>query len=655
MKINLDFETRSTVDLRKTGVYPYALSPTTDVWCLAYAIDGAEPQVWRPGQPVPDAFKSASRELELHAWNAQFERIIWSLLLVKRYGFPRLELEQFHCTAATAAAMALPRALDQAARVLGIDAQKDKEGHALMMRMAKPRKPRKGEDPNGVYWWDEEEKIQRLIQYCVQDVRVEAQIGPLLRPLSPAERRVYLLDQSINDRGVQLDLPLVRAAQRVAQRAIGEANAELLEVTGGAATAVTKPAEITAYLQEQGVDIDNVRKDTVRDLLAAGVEDDAARRALEIRSEAAKSSTAKLEAMLNAACFDGRARGLLLYHGAGTGRWSGKLVQPQNMPRPEIKGIERFIPMVQSGDYETIAAEAPPLVVVSGLLRSMLIAAPGHRLIAGDYSQIEARVTAWFAGQEDLLHLFATGGKVYEDMGAFIFGKRVEEVGKDSLERFVGKETVLGCGFQMGWQSFKENVQKKSGIVLGDEVAEQAVIGYRNKNQRIVAFWRAINQAAIDAVAEPGRVTRAGAQRAQVAFLKQGRYLWMVLPSGRPLAYCDPQVIERMTPWGEKKPAVRFMGVNSYTRQWCPQYLYGGLLTENAVQGTARDIAAAAMVRLDAAGYRPILSVHDEVLGEPPLGHGTLEEFMELMKKCPAWANGLPVAVDGWEAERYRK
>ncbi|MEE8607954.1 MAG: DNA polymerase [Nitrospiraceae bacterium] len=662
--LNIDFESRSTLPLQKTGVYPYAQHHTTDIWCMAYAFDDEPVQLWTPidelregPYPSPrfdwDVVEHIRSGGEVRAWNAQFERIIWHYILHHRYGFPILKREQIYDTAADAAALALPRGLGKAAQVLGLGIEKDDAGYRLMMRMAKPRKPRKDEDPDALLWWDDEDRRERLYAYCKQDVEVERAIGKRLRKLSDDERRVYLLDQKMNDRGVMLDMPLIHAAQGIVAEGMSRANAELDEVTSGKVSAVTKVKDLTKWLQYREIDVDNVRKDTLRDLLDGYLPEDV-RTALEIRRDSGKTSTAKLAAMVHAACEDDRARGLLLYHGASTGRWAGKLIQPQNFPRPTVPQVDEYIFEVLDGNYDNIDDEYPPIVVVSSMLRSMLRAAPGHRFMAGDYAQIEARVLAWIAGQNDLLQLFSEGGKVYEDMAAFIYGVPIEEIEDPSERRQVGKNSILGGGFGMGWERFQSQVKEQTGIDISDEDAKRAIDGYREKNYRIKAFWPEINNAAMAAVADPGRVTTVGRNDC-IRYVVRGQFLWCQLPSKRFLAYAMPDIRDRKTPWGEWKPAVSYMGVDSVTRQWRRHDTYGGHLTENVVQAIARDLIAGGTLRLNEAGYRPLLTVHDEVICEPPEGHGSMEEFLGLLTYRPGWAEGLPVAATGWEGQRYRK
>lgn len=661
MILNIDLETRATVDLRRSGVYPYAEHPNTAVICAAWALGDEEPNIWCPGDPIPERLREhVEGGGECHAHSAQFERVIIRDLMGPRYGFPVPDDSQWHCTAAEAAAMSLPRSLGQLSRVLKVEHEKDDEGHRLMLRMCKPRSI----DPDGaIHWWDEEdpEKLAQLIEYCRQDVRAERACAKKLRRLGRMERQVYLLDQRINDRGVRLDVPLIEAAQGVVDHEIEKANAELAEVTDGQVTAVTQVAQLTEF-----TGLPNVRKATVRDALEKGTAyevgpdtwdspehdlTDAQLRALELRQEAGKSSTSKLKSMQEVICADERARGLFLYHGANTGRWSGKLIQPQNFPRPEVSSPERAIPLILDGEADRLAN---PMSVVTSLLRGMLTASPGSRLLAGDFGQIEARVVCWLGGE-----MFDK--RDYERMGSLIYEVPVESIGKEDPERQVGKGAVLGCGFQMGAPTFRDQVHRQTGIWLTDEQAVRGVEGYRTAKAGVKQYWYDVEEAAMEAVANPGRVVAVGPLQ-NVRYVVRGQFLWAILPSGRPLAYALPSLKQRTIRWrdikGEsheaRKLGLQYMGVDSRTRKWTSQHLYGGLLTENNTQAIARDLLALAMLRLERAGYGvPVLHSHDEAVCDTAFG--SLEEYMEIMRQTPAWAEGLTVEVEGWEGQRYRK
>lgn len=669
--LSVDFETRSAVDLTRSGVYVYAADPTTDVLCMCYAFDDGEVALWVPGDPVPRRVAAHVRAGgPISAWNAQFERIVWREILSPRYGFPLPKRAQFHCTAADAAALALPRKLESAAAALGLDERKDTAGHKLMMKMSRPRKPRKKEteapDANGLYWHDSIEMRERLAAYCAQDVRTERAVGARIRRIDAAERRVYLLNQRVNDRGVRVDLELVGALRDVVDVATARANRELAELTEGEVLGVTKVPDLTRWLRAAGLDIADVTKATLRDVDLSDA-DARTRRVVELRRTVGKSSVAKLDAMLRATGADGRARGHLLYHAASTGREAGKLIQIQNLPRPTVKNPEHFIPRVLARDVAAIEREEPALIVVSSLLRSCLTAEPGMVLRSGDYEQIEARVVAWFAEQDDLLALFAGGGKVYETMAAYMQTRKLgrvvrpEEIANPSEERTLGKNTILGCGFQMGADTFAAQAMLQGGIFISPEDARLAVESYRSLYPRIPMFWKAINRAAIDAVRTPGKITMCGRED-NLRFVVRGQFLWCILPSGRPLAYARPRVEKRIVvpKDPEKEPfetlGVSHMGIGRFNRKWTRQHLYGGKLTENVVQATARDLMMGAAQRLERAGYgEPVMTVHDEIVCETEPDLGSLEEYRALMSEIPHWARGLPVSVGCWEGERYRK
>jgi DNA polymerase bacteriophage-type len=600
----------------------------------------------------------------LRAWNAQFERVIWNLILHRRYGFPLTTRAQWHCTAAEAAAMSLPRSLSVAAEVLGVAEQKDDTGRRLMLQMAKPRRPRKSETfaEGTLLWWDDEDRRQRLYEYCRQDVRTERAVARRVRPLPATERRVYLLDQLANDRGVHLDVELVHAARDVVAVAQAAANAELSRITDGGVSAVSNTRALTVWLQHHDPEIGNVAKDTVRDLLGGDDLEPQVRAALTIRQEAGKSSVSKLNKMLDVVSWGDKLRGLTLYHGAGTGRFTGKLVQPHNFARGnDVKDVQQYIPLVLARDVEALEAHHPPLVILSAMMRSMLTASPGCRLIAADYGQIEARGLAWLAEQDDLVAQFriGPGRRVYKMMAAELEsrkrGSRVawEEIDEHSEVYVIGKSTILGAGYQLGWKTFQAKAKKDMGVDIPDADAQLAIEVYRERNARIVEFWSAIESAAIRATENAGERVNVG-RRDALTFLSTGNNLWMVLPSKRALCYARPK-LEHKVKFGRERLVLSFEGMDSYTHKWKRQDAYGGLLTNNAVQGLCRDLMVRASLRVEERGYPYLLSVHDEVICDVPKGHGSVEEFERLMREVPRWAEGLPVVADAWEGERYRK
>lgn len=643
--VSVDFETRSTTDLRKSGVYRYAEDPHTDVWCMAYRISDGPVKVWTMGQPFPSELRSSlDNGAYLRAWNAQFERVIWQRIMTPRHGWPEMPNDRFVCVMVLGKAAGLPGSLAQAAQAMKLTEGKDMAGNRLMLQMAKPRRV---EDDTPV-WWDDPTKLKRLYAYCAQDVVVESALFDLMPPaMNKRERAIYLLDQSVNDKGVALDTGLIHAAKKRASSESAKLSKEMKAVTGGAVAGVTKLPDLKAWLAVKGVHVDSLDKAAIGELLSLDGLTPDVRRAVEIRGEAAKSSVQKLAAMLACVGKDGRARGLLQYYGAGTGRWAGRLIQPQNFPRGAVKITPDIIEAIRTGGD----LGDSPLETLSSALRGTIIAPPNTSMYAADYAQIEARVVAWLAGQDDLLTLFASGGLVYETMAATIFRKPVGEVTPE--ERQVGKMAILGCGFQMGARRFAE----QAGV--DEELAKVAVTAYRERNYRIKALWYRLQDTAISAVRLSSR------QRVEVpgtggklAFRVDPRgWLAMDLPSGRSLWYRSPRLIERPVPWSdtETRPAVVIDTLNGYTRKWEAQTMYGGLWTENATQAVARDIMADALLRVAADGrFQPILTVHDEILAEGPTD-GNSEDFVSLLAQTPRWAAGCPIAAEGWKGDRYRK
>jgi DNA polymerase len=644
---------------------------------MAWAFDGEEPQIWTPAevyrhwdqvepnlpQPVVDHIANSG---EIRAWNASFERAIWNAIMVKRYGALPVAMEQWVCSAAEAAAMALPRSLDQCAEVLKLKERKDDEGHNLMMQMSRPRKINAD---GSITWWDVEEKKQRLYKYCLQDVRVERCIVPALRRLTPKEREIYLLTERMNDRGVGIDVPLVNAAIEVGAVGTALANAEIQRITDGAVEKVTNHAGVKAWVNARGVETDSVDKASMAELLEQATLPEDVALVLGIKSDAGRTSLSKLKTMLEVANADSRARGLLLYHGAGPGRWTGRLIQPHNFPRgTEISDVEQYIPILLNGTsarerYDLLNCFEHPIVVISAMLRSMLIAADDNDFIAGDFSAIEARVLNWLAGQDDVVAAFAAmdaGDKSkhpYKIMAVKMGrAEHPDLVKKGSDDYQAGKAAELGCGYQMGPPKFVTAAWDVYQVEVTLEQAKQAVAAYRESHARVVQFWWDTINAAMEAVQNPGKPVVFGGLR-NLKAIKAGAYLYIVLPSGRPLCYAAPGIKMEPPPWGgEERPTLTYEGMATHgPRVWMRMRTYGGHLVENIVQAVARDLIAEAKLRLESAGYTPLLSVHDEAVCEIPKGFGDLKEFETILAELPAWATGCPVAAEAWRGKRYRK
>jgi DNA polymerase bacteriophage-type len=689
--LHIDFESRSAVDLKKTGVYRYASDPSTDLWCMAYAFDDEPVELWVPGALMPMRVVLHVREGgELAAWNAQFERVMWREILAKRYNWPDPTLAQWRCIMAESYAMALPGQLGMAAAALGLAEQKDDAGHRLMLQMAKPRRT----NPDGTHvWWDDEDRRLRLYAYCRQDVEAERNAEKRLLRLRPLERQIYYLDQKINDRGVKVDVRACTAAKKIVADTMAKLDLEMRSVTGGAVGACSNVAELTRYLQAAGLPVEKVRKEQVNELLAMELPPNI-RRALELRRDAGKTSTAKITALLNRVDPDGRMRGNLQYHGAATGRWAARGAQLQNLPRSSMEIGDEQVTHLLRGNADAIEIlYGSPLHFVSDAVRAMIQAGPDRVLMSADFSNIEGRVLAWLAGQEDKLEAFRAfdageGPDLYKVGAAGIFGIPVDKVTKD--QRQIGKVAELALGYQGGvmafqamagnyglkmgryydmiWPAMGMEYQeaalkgwstrgKKSGIEQKTWLASEVVkVAWRAKNPRIKTYWTTLETAAIEAM-HTGATTHAG----RIKFKKNGSFLFCQLPSGRVLTYPYPRIESKKMPWLDRdgnevfKDAIVYRGIDSFTKKWSDQDFYGGLSAENVTQAVARDLMAEAMLRVEAKGYPVVLTVHDELVAEPKRGHGSVEEFGRIMSELPAWAAGCPVAAAGWVGTRYRK
>lgn len=635
MQISIDFETYSEADLRAIGAYKYAAHPTTEVLCMAWAIDDEEPQLWTPDQPFPARlFDEIFRGAEIWAWNAGFERAIWEHVVSPRADAIGIEPDQWNDTAALAAALALPRALGKCAAVLGLAEQKDDGGRYLIQKLCKPYRGERRRDPH---------LLDELYAYCKQDVKTEREIKRYVqqyKPTTAGEREVWLLDQEINNRGLGIDTASASAAIEIIYK-IGERLTDSVkELTTGELAGVGSRDQVMRWARSRGYKLTGYDKNTILNALADPALPDDVRHVLEVRRTLGKASTSKYQAMLNLAGEDGRARGLFWYHGAQTGRWAGRGFQPQNLPRPAFDDTDNCIKLFEHRDPELIEAlYGDPMAALSSCLRGMIVPAKGHRLIVSDFSAIEARVLAWLADEQGPLDVFREGGDIYCHAATGIYGRTITP--KDKEERQIGKVAVLALGYQGGVGAF-QTMAKAYRVEVEDEKADEIKVKWRKAHKKIVRFWYDLEQAATNAVAYKGTVFIAG----RVAFKVEGDFLFAKLPSGRRLAYYKPVVSN-----GE----LQFFATNGRTGQWCRNDTYGGKLCENVTQAVARDLLASAMLRLENAGYKVVASIHDEIICEMPIGEGSLATMEQLMCELPDWATGLPMAAEGFQCERYRK
>lgn len=719
MILRLDWETRSVIDLLKRGPYVYAMHPSTTALLASYKIGDGPLKRWRRGEPCPDDIRAhVEAGGEIGAHNAAFERLIWWHVMAPRFGWPRPAMKQFRCTAVTAAAMSLPRSLERLGDALDLKVKKDKRGKDLMKIHSIPQ----GFDANGEAIWhplaDDPTSLEAYHTYCDFDVLTEEAADRRLVPLSDDEMEVYWLNETINDRGLRIDVKSAVAAVGMIARAKEKINQELIAVTGGYVTAVTKTADMKAWIAQQGVEMPSMDKDDVDEFLHEYDDlPERVKRVLELRQEGAKPSVEKISAMLDRVCADGRARGVYLHHGAGqTGRFSSRGVQAHNMPKyrksfeKEIENglrLDTLFTMIRTGDPDALEFMygpelGRPLHLLSDAVRSFIWAAPGHELIDADYSSIEGRMAAWFAGEHWKLDAFRAldrgeGHGIYELAAAGIYGISVEDVTKE--HRPTGKVAELSCQYQTGvggirkfarqskikmhklfpalWEAADEDQREFCEKRFSDRVAahdpntealgregwiagELIKVGWRGKHPGIVAGWKLLEDAAIAAVENPGSVHSVMG----VKYIVAHGFLFCQLPSTRCLAYGAPKMQETEAPWAdktlepakrEKKMSLTVRGVDAQTEKWTRFPVYGGSLFNNVVQGSARDILVAGMRKAEAAGYPIVLHTHDEMAAEVPRGFGDVKEFERLICELPAWADGLPLTADGWRSKRYHK
>lgn len=703
---HIDFETRSAFDLLKGGADAYSQHMTTDALCLAFAFNDEPVELWTPDMApghhtvvklLPRLLDHVAAGGKVFGHNiGAFEMLIWNNVMTLNYGWPELKISQCEDTMAMAYSMALPGSLDDASRTAGIPYQKDLKGHRIMLQLSQPRAILKD---GTIVWWTKEEvpdKFEHLYSYCKQDVVVERALAQRLMRLSPMEQRLWELDFKINRRGVYVDQLAARVTASLVTAEKARLDNDMRQLTGNAVASCSAVGQISDWLKLKGVDVPSLAKADVVELLNGELPDEC-RRALLLRQEAAKTSTAKLTAMMNGVSAGGRARGLFQYHGASTGRWAGRRIQLQNLPRQKLKQeqVEEVFTLLnrygaKAGPYIFESTGVKPLSVVSDCIRGFLRARQGHDLIAADFSAIEARVIAWLAGQEDALQVFRGDGKIYELTAAGIYGVKISDITKDDPRRQVGKVAVLALGYQGGvgalqtmakaygvkiepafdmlWSRATEEHKKKCEFVFNlngrkydiskkEFYASDLVKQYwREANPSIVQYWDSLNTAAIMAVEQDGNTFRAGAAAREVAFKKNGSWLWCRLPSGRVICYPYPKV-ETIAPFEDStpRPTLTAMGVDSYTKKWERYKAYGGFLAENVTQAVARDLLADAMLALEDKNYPVVMHVHDEVVVEVPTSFGSLKEVEQIISRVPAWAKGLPVAAEGWRGGRFRK
>lgn len=716
---------------------------------------------WCEKSDRPDELIERVKSGELfEAHNAKFEFLIWNNALTRE--FPefdvKLQMEQMRCSAAKASCLSLRRKLGDAANDIGLTERKDTDGQRLINKLSKPMKKKKGQTETT--WCEEQIEHERNWNYCKQDVRTERALSKWCDeqtapdpPMSQRELDFWFMDFRMNLHGVKLDATAAEEAIKLCSREVERLDAEMQEITGGEVLGGSKRIPFRKWANERLVEIgappiENTKADTLSFRLfgvptKAAEEAKAARkdemeaqwqgfgdkgaqvkRAFEICLEVNRSSVAKFRQMKGSVCPDGRLHDIMLYNGADrTGRWSGQGVQPHNFVRGYMKEMGQETPVDKDRpelgmkpsvwdslltldlDYITLI-EGPALPVLAKACRGALIASDGYELYAADFKAIEARKLAWMASCTSQLSLFRSGGDPYLAMAMAIYSRELTK--KDKAERQLGKKAVLGLGYAMGWEKFQATVWAEEGIWLDDAFCKKVVHIYRKITcPEMPILWKAVEKAAIDATQNPGQEFWAGGDPltgyGTVSYFTNGRFLHCRLPSGRLLAYLDPEVHTKVNyrfraknerdtdcvvmfpakmgvpmnrvmrhaelmaersrktltgdpPESFTTPHLSFMGRHIITKEWKRLGTHGGSLTENADQASSRDLLAEAMWRVDQHGdFDLLLSIHDEVIAEAPEGTMAVSAFEALVSEVPIWANTMPVEAEGWKGPRLRK
>ena len=651
--LNIDIETYSSIDIKKSGAYKYALSDDFEILLFAYSIDGAPVQIvdLAQGEKIPENIIELLKDKNCikHAYNAAFE---WWCLNQAGYSTP---LEQWHCTMIHGLYTGYCAGLGATGKALGLaeDKQKLNTGLALIRYFSIPCKPTKS---NGKRTRNlpqhEPEKWDLFKEYCVQDVVTEMEIAKTLAPFPVPEREWHLwhLDIEMNARGVKVDTDLVRGALAIDDTTKAELMEEAKRITGLENPNSTQ--QMLGWLSGRGEEVDNLRKATVKTLLEDKLDGDV-RRALEIRQELAKTSVKKYQAMADAICPDDRIRGLLQFYGANrTGRWAGRLVQVQNLPRNYLETLDMARHLIEHADHkslELIYGNVPD--TLSQLIRTAFIPSEGHIFAVSDFSAIEARVIAWLAGEKWRMDVFKTHGKIYEASASQMFNVPIETIvkGRENYAlRAKGKVAELALGYQGSVGALKAMGADKMG--LSDTELKDIVNLWRKSSSNIVQLWRDMEDAAID-VLESGNTVEVKCLTLRREFdLATGQdFLTIELPAGRKLYYPKPQVKE-----GQYGPQFCYYGVNQTTKKWEQIDMYGGKLVENVVQAIARDCLAETLLRLEKAQWPIVFHVHDEVILDVP-GSVKLEDVVDLMRQPIDWAPGLVLNAAGFTGNYYMK
>lgn len=675
LRVHLDFESRSACDLKKRGAWIYSKHPTTSLMCTAFAPGDADPVLLPRGEQKSKALRELARDPEVLfvAHNAGFEFVMWLHQMVP-LGYPLIPINRWRCTSAKASAMGLPKSLDAVGKILRLPITKDTEGYQIMMRLCKPIGTLADSDDDFV-WDNSREKYEKLYSYCRKDVEVERLIDNKIPDLSPLEQKIWEINLELNTRGIYADADLIDSAMAMSGQLKSDANLEIKRLSGYAINKFTEVKKIITWLQTRGHEIESLTVDDLDEWIDKVGSDQIAREVLTIRKNMARASVAKFFAFNEALDrTDSRLRDIQIFHGSTTGRFTSGGAQYLNLAKAEChtslsddeKGpaMDALCSDIKLGSVEYLDQFYQSANHAIGYaVRGALMATPGKKLYCVDFAQIEARVLFLLSGEIKGLLQFASGEDLYVAMARVIYDDPNITKKTDPDKRQLGKQAVLGCGYQMGAKRFAETCATY-GIIITEELAIKAVRAYRETYSTVKEFWFECENAAKRAIEHRTTV--------EVGMLKFGfksGALMMRLPSGRIIYYHQPKIeyrevteearkkiIEDGEEWKLEKKVITYCNQNPITKQWSKAHTYGGKLVENATQAAANDLMKFAMVAVHKTGrYHILLTPHDEILTEGFESECSVKELEKLVCQLPPWAEGLPIAAEGWEGMRYRK
>lgn len=670
--------------LKITGVRAYVEHPTFRILSLSYDLkDGHGVRRWLPSMPPPhDLFDHVRRGGLIGGFNTEFELTVWNLYCVEKLGWPPLSVEQLRCTQAKARAMALPGKLEKTGEVLRLAVQKDKDGTRLLNKFSMPHNPSKKDPRRWILPSDDPVDAENLYRYNDIDVAAESAVALALPDLAPYEQNVWFVDQAINQRGVAVDLAAIDDCIAIVEQAIAKYNGEFRQLTGGLNT--TQGEKFKDWLVQHGVSTASLDEEHREDLLKR-LPPGIARRAIELLDRIGSGSVKKLYSMRLQASVHGRLHGLYSYWAAATGRWTGNGPQPQNLPRPSkgfdnIEAVETALKIFALRDLETVeTCYGDALNAVSSCLRSMFIAGPGCDLICSDFSAIEGVVMACISGEQWRIDVFKTHGMIYEMSASKLTGVPFEDFVAYKKEhkkhhphrQGIGKISELSGQYGAwisGWNNFGA-----AELLGSDEAVKAAILKYRDASPTFPELWGGqtrgrfrdarpelfgLEGCAVAAIMWPGREFWTHGIKFQV----EDDVLYMHLLSGRRISYHQPRLAPSTRAWANPwEQEITYSCWDPIKGLWIRDKLYGGVFTNNLVQGTARDIQAHGMVNLERAGYSIVMHTHDEIAAEVRRGWGSVEEFEATVNQLPPWArfaNGEPWPVrmkGGFRQPRYGK